>query len=163
MIKPINWQDHIVEHPDWYTETNIGNGVVQHTKNPGTVIQQGTPVNASHLNYMEAEGLEGVFVALIMAQYTNQLNQRVEGLEGTQIEVTMKNTQKYPFNNSKQSVKLPFDRNTKDYTVEVEVTGKTGAGVGDVIVSEKLVNGFKIEFTGAASEVKAICTVRGGI
>lgn len=163
MIKPINWKDHIVEHPDWYTEENVGNGVTKHTKYPGRVIQQGTAINARNLNEMEAESLKGIFSSLLIAQHVNQLNRKVEGLEGTQIEVTMTNSKKYPFNNSKRTVNLPTNRNVKNYTVEVEVESKTGAGVGEICISDKLLNGFKIEYTGAAKSVTVLCTIRGGI
>lgn len=163
MISPVNWKDHVVEHPDWYTETDVGDGIVQHTKYPGTVKQQGTPINAKNLNQQEAEALEGIYTGLIISQHVNQLGQKVEGLEGTQIEVTMTNSQSYPFNNSKKTVSLPVNRNEKNYTVDVEVESKTGGGVGDVLISDKLLNGFKIEFTGAATSVTVLCTVRGGI
>ena len=163
MKTPVNWKDHIVEHPDYYTEVNIGDGVVQHVKAPGEIIQQGTPMSASNFNDMDLGGIQGILIGLLGAQYVHQLSQKVEGLEGEQIEVTLTNTKNYPFNNSLKSVQLSKYRNSKDYTVQVEVLEKTGGGVGDILVTDKLLNGFKIAYTGAATSVKVNCMIRGGI
>lgn len=163
MKEPIFWKDHVVEFPNRYQETDLGNGLVQHVKSPGQVVQQGTPINARNLNDMDRGGIEGILTSLVVAQHVKQLGQTVKGLEGDRIAVTLTSSQNYPFNNSKRTVSLETDRNTKDYTVLVEVLSKTGGGIGDIIVSEKLLNGFKIEYTGAAKKVDVICVVQGGI
>jgi hypothetical protein len=75
--------------------------------------------------------------------------------------VTLTNTLEYPFNNSVRTVSLAERRDTEDYTVDVD-TG-TARGVGNVIIFDKLVNGFKIAFTGGAASVAVNYTVRGGI
>lgn len=163
MKNPINFKDHVVEYPNRYTEQDLGGGYINHIKAPGEIIQQGTPFNASNLNDVDLGGIQGILLGLIMGQTVHQLSQKVEGLEGEQIEVTLTNTQKYPFNNSVQTVALSKNRNTKDYSVAVEVLEKTGGGVGDIVVTDKLLNGFKVAFTGAASTVKVNCIIRGGI
>ena len=163
MRNPIHFLDHVVEFPGRYKETNLGNNIVQHDASPGEIVQQGTPLNASNMNLLDEEAMQGVMTGLLTAQFVHQLSQKVAGLEGEQIEVTLTNAQKYPFNNSKTTVNLSTSRNTKKYSVTVEVEEYTGGGVGDIEISEKLLNGFKIAFTGGASSVKVLCTIRGGI
>ena len=160
----IDWKDNVVQYPNRYQETDLGEGYKQLVKAYGEVIQQGTQMSASNFNEMDQKGYEGIAMGLIVCQYIHQLSQKVEGLEGVQIETTMTNGKEYPFNNSKKTVQISPSRNTKDYSVEVEVLEKTGnGGVGDIVITEKLVNGFKIEFTGGAQAVKVNCIVRGGI
>ena len=87
----------------------------------------------------------------------------VSALKGEVIKKTLKNTQTYPFNNSLTSVQLSGPKVNKDYTVDIEVNGVTGGAVGDIFVSDKLVNGFKIEYTGSAKSVDVTLHIRGGI
>lgn len=75
--------------------------------------------------------------------------------------VTLTNSQNFPFNNSKRSVSLNKSRNTTNYVVLTEVTSFTG-NVGEIEVSDKLVNGFKIAHTGSASSVTVKYVVIGG-
>jgi len=63
--------------------------------------------------------------------------------------VTLTNTKQYPFNNSIQTVALKASRQNQDYSVLTEVLSAAG-DVGDVLISSRAVNGFKIEFTGSA-------------
>lgn len=163
MKQPVKFKDHVVQYPNRYAETDLGGGKVQLVKDPGEVIQQGTPLSAANFNDVDLGGIQGILIGLLTAQSVNQLSQKVEGLEGEQIVVTLTNTKSYPFNDSVQSVQLSKNRNTKDYSVAVEVLEKTGGGVGDIVVTDKLLNGFKVAFTGAASTVKANCIIRGGV
>lgn len=65
--------------------------------------------------------------------------------------VTLANTKQYPFNNSVQTVALKSTRKTQDYTVQTEIISASGEA-GDIIISGKAVNGFKIGFTGSAAQ-----------
>ena len=163
MIDPVIWKDHIVEHTDWYKEVDEGDGNIRHVKVPGTIKQQGTPISAKNLNHMESEALEALIMSQFLTDLARKQNDTIKGLVGEQITVTLTNTQTYPFNNSKKTVSLGITRNTKDYSVIVEVLSKTGAGVGDIEITDKLTNGFKIAYTGAASSVTVNCIVQGGI
>ena len=79
--------------------------------------------------------------------------------EGTK---TLTNTRKFPFNDSQQTVALVnTQRNTK-YAVIAEITTIAG-NTGDVTVSDKQVNGFKLAFTGGASAATIKYIVIGGI
>ena len=129
----------------------------------GAIIQQGTPQDQDRFNNLE----EGVFsenmTALEAVRMARNLKDVTDGLVGEKTAVTLVNSQKYPFNDSIQNVSLITSRNTKDYTVEVEIVSYAGGGIGDIEVTEKLLNGFKIAFTGAASQVVVNCYVQGGI
>ena len=76
--------------------------------------------------------------------------------------VTLVNTKDYPFNDSVQTVALEAPRNNRDYGVQTEVVSAAGE-VGDVVVSGKAVNGFKIAFTGSAKQVVVRYHVNGGL
>lgn len=86
----------------------------------------------------------------------------IDALKGLTIDVAMTNTLVYPHNNSQQTVSLSAYRNNKDYYVIPEVLSHSGA-VGDIEITDKLVNGFKIAYTGAATTATIRCHVIGGM
>ncbi|MBQ7436103.1 MAG: hypothetical protein IJV30_02110 [Oscillospiraceae bacterium] len=88
-----------------------------------------------------------------------KLTARTDIVAGT---VTLTNSENFPFNNSQVTVPISVERNNQNYIVDYEVTAAVG-NVGDIIVSAKLVNGFKIEFTGSASSVTIKYQVLGGM
>ncbi len=76
--------------------------------------------------------------------------------------ITLTNSETFPFNNSQKSVSLKTARATKDYIVTiVSATASTG-NVGEVVVSDKLVNGFKLATTGSAESVTVEYMVTDG-
>lgn len=88
-----------------------------------------------------------------------KLTKRTDIVSGT---VTLKNNVAFPFNSSQVTVPIAVERDNQNYIVDFEVTEATG-NVGDIIVSAKLVNGFKIEYTGSASSVTVKYQVLGGM
>ena len=76
--------------------------------------------------------------------------------------VSLSNSASYPFNNSKTTVALSPARVTQNYTVETEVTNADG-NVGEVDITDKQLNGFKVAFTGSAKSVTLKIKIRGGI
>ena len=103
---------------------------------------------------------------MIGAEHTRILTQamrEIDGVKGLLVDVTLTNTQAYPFNNSVKTVQLPALRNTRDYFVIPEVVEAAGGFVGDFSVTDKLLNGFKIAYSGSASSVKVRCHVVGGM
>ncbi len=76
--------------------------------------------------------------------------------------ITLTNTKQYPFNNSVQTVALEDSRDDQDYTVQTGVVSAVGE-VGDIIISGKAVNGFKIAFTDSASLAVIKFYVTGGL
>lgn len=54
---PTEWKDRIVEKPRTYHVQNNPDGTITLIPAPGTVVQEGTPVNAANLNKLE-QGLD---------------------------------------------------------------------------------------------------------
>ena len=78
--------------------------------------------------------------------------------EGT---VSMTNNLNFPFNNSQKTVALSKPQKNTKYVVIVDDV--TAGNVGEIIVTDKQVNGFKIAYTGSAASATAKYTVIGGI
>ncbi len=74
---------------------------------------------------------------------------------------TLTNSQTFPFNNSKVTVALSPSLADTTYAVIARVTSSTG-NAGEVEVSDKLVNGFKINTTGSAKTAVVDYIVIGG-
>lgn len=160
------WKDHAVAPANTYKATKNTDGTITLTP-AGKVIQQGTNMSASNFNNMES----GIFAANVVGMEAMQLIRllgdkadKATALECAILEDVLTNDQKYPFNNSMKT--LAFDgadtRNNKDYTIIVETEAENGF-VGDIVVSDKMLNGFKIAFTGSASKVAVKCYVQGGM
>lgn len=162
MRDPINFLDHVVEYPGRFQETDLGNNLIQHDPAPGEIVQEGTPLNAANMNLLDTAALQAIMMGSLNTSLLRQLSDKVEAQAGEQIEVTLTNTQQYPFNNSNKAVQLGTNRNKKNYTVLVEVLSSEGGGVGEILVTNKLLNGFQIAYTGAASSVTVKCIVQGG-
>ena len=109
-------------------------------------IQEGTPQDEQHFNNMET-GING--------------SNRLDDIDGEVIAVTLTNTQDYYANNSTKTVALSVRRDTLDYIVDAEIQGDT-VNVGDIVVYDKQVNGFKVKFTGSAASVALKLYVHGG-
>lgn len=163
MRELVNWKDHVVQYPGRFQEEDLGDGLVQHTASPGNVLQQGTPQNATNFNRMDLAALEAMLMASENSRNLLQVNRELESLIGEKVQVTLTNSQQYPHNNSKKTVQFTTPKNNMDYTVECEIVSVTGGAVGEFEFSDKLLNGFKIAFTGSASQVVVNCYVRGGI
>ena len=159
----INWKNEVVEHPDWFYLEDLGGGVVKLTPDPGEVIQEGVPQDEDNLNEMDNGAWEALQAAKWNALHIKYLQDKADALQGEVIRVTLTNTQKYPFNNSKKTVTLGTQRTYKNYTVLTEVIDSTGGGVGDIRISDRLTNAFKLEHTGGASSVVIDCYVQGGM
>jgi len=164
------WQDSVRDPERTYNMTTNPDGTVSLTP-AGEVIQQGTNQSAANFNAME-NGIQDTNIALgiifqHMLQSEPQHNERITELEkdntveaGT---VTLKNTSKYPFNNSVQTVALATTRNTTNYLVECVIESYSGGLPGNITVSGKAVNGFKVDFDGSAESVTINYIVKGGI
>lgn len=162
MYEATLWKDHVTEYEDRYIETKNDDGTINHIPVEGEIIQQGTPQNATNFNHIEEGVTNAGELASLLAITTMQQARSIENMIGEVITTTLTNSQTYPFNNSVKTVALAKERNHNDYTVEVEVLEVTGGFAGDIIISEKLVNGFKIATTGSATSVKVKIYVKGG-
>ena len=156
------WKDHVTQLSNRYKEINNADGTITHEAVEGEVIQEGTPQNAKNFNDMEQRILAAGEVAGLAMLKVGVVESKVEGLAGEIIETTLTNSKEYPFNNSKKTLALKTPRGNLDYTVFVESSTEDAGGIGEIKITDKQLNGFKIEFTGAAKEVSVKCTVQGG-
>lgn len=156
------WKDHVTQFSNRYKEINNADGTITHEAVEGEVIQEGTPQNAKNFNDMEQRILAAGEVAGLAMLKVGAVKSKVEGLAGEIIETTLTNSKEYPFNNSKKTLALKTPRGNLDYTVFVESSTEDAGGIGEIKITDKQLNGFKIEFTGVAKEVSVKCTVQGG-
>ena len=156
------WKDHVTQFSNRYKEVNNEDGTITHEAVEGEVIQEGTPQNAENFNDLEQRVFASGEVAGLALLKVKMAESRIKGLQGEIIETTLTNTKEYPFNNSKKTVALKTPRGNLDYTVNVEADADGAGGVGDIKITDKQLNGFKIEYTGAAKSVSVKCTVQGG-
>ncbi len=160
-----DWKDHVTEYENRYTETQNSDGTITHTKVEGEVIQQGTPLSATYLNKIE-EGIKdaGITAAQLLIAL-KQLGWRTDALEKATVQEvgtkTLTNSQTFPFNNSISTVPLENARDNLNYVVVI--VSVTGSGnIGEVEVTDRLVNGFKLAHTGSAKSVTVKYAVIGG-
>ena len=159
------WKDHVTEYENRYRETANSDGTITHEKVEGEVIQQGTPQSATNFNNMEKGILDSVVALAAVLNGLRQIGWRTEDLEKATIQEvgskTLTNSQKFPFNNSVSTVALANARDNLNYVVViVSVTGN--GNVGEVEVTDRLTNGFKLSFTGSAASATVQYAVIGG-
>ena len=170
MYNQTEWKDHVVEFPDRRKITDNGDGTSDVEKATGEVIQQGTPQSATNFNNMEGGIQDGQTAEKIHLQHylqkEREYDERVAGLEAECVNevgtISLTNGMKYPFNSSQKSVALKKARKTLNYDVDVEVTSASGC-VGDIAITDKQLNGFKIAFEGSAGAVTIKYRVKGGL
>lgn len=107
--------------------------------------------------------LEGHEISAEAVRMLKSVMRKVEGLDGEKVTVTLTNSQVYPFNNSVKTIQLKTPRNYKTYLITAEVTSVSGGAVGDIEFTDKLLNGFKVAYTGSAKSVTMDLYVRGGM
>ena len=164
------WQDSVRDPERTYKQTQNADGTV--TMVPaGKEIQKGTNQSQTNFNAME-DGIQDVNIAMaiIFQHYLlkeDEFGNRIGTLEEDSTvetgEITLTNSSKYPFNNSIKTISLAKVRDTTNYYVEVELKSYSGGLPGDIEVSAKALNGFKVEFNGSAKSVVLKYQVKGGI
>lgn len=170
MYPQTEWKDHVTQHPDRRVITDNGDGTATITKDQGTVLQQGTPQSATNFNNQE-NGIQDTNTALaVFLQYFLQFDRWIrrkvadfaaEFLNEIQT-VTLTNTLSFPFNDSVKTVSLATARKTLNYDVTWEVTAANG-NIGDITVTDKQLNGFKLTYDGSASSVTMKIRIKGGM
>ena len=152
------WADEVDEFEGRFEEQDLGGGVVQHTIIRGEVYVEGTPQDAAHFNHME----EGIYDAHEELVHQDGRVTNLESYANPEVGViTLTNTDEFPFNNSAISVALENERDNLNYLVEIVKVEPEG-NPGEIEISDRQVNGFKIGFTGSASSVKVTYSVIGG-
>lgn len=86
---------------------------------------------------------------------------RQHEITGEHGSVTLTNTSAFPFNNSKKTVSLANSLTNTNYAVFAQATSSDG-NAGEVEVSDRLVNGFKLSYTGSAKSAVVDYIVIGG-
>ena len=139
----------------------------------GEILQQGTPQNQVNFNNLE-NGVQDAHIAAAIIGWANLQQQRKNDAHIAAIEaettgelqtITLKNTAAAPFNSSADThttVSLRTVRKNLFYSVEAEVMSHTGI-VGEIVISDKALNGFKIAYTGSGSSVTLAIRVKGGM
>lgn len=158
------WKDHSVTPDKTYSVKENSDGTITLTPS-GKVIQQGTNMSALNFNNLETGVLAANISAVEAMRVCNLIQDDIKGLKGIVKTATLKSTTKFPFNNSTLTIGLTAEevRHTKDYTVIAEIVSHTTGGVGEIVISDKLLNGFKAAYTGSASEVTINFYIQGGI
>ena len=156
------WLDHVTEFEDRYREQTNADGTIIHIPVEGEVLQQGTPQNAQNFNHMETGISEAHALAGLLVISAIHQGQKLDDLAGETIQVTVNNSESYPLNNSQKTIALGTNRNNLNYTVQPEIVSASGGFVNGVEITDKLVNGFKVKFTGSATQVVLKLFVKGG-
>ena len=99
---------------------------------------------------------------LINALRQHEWQNEADALICEQGTVTLNNTGAFPFNNSQQTVALVKTQKKVKYAIVADIKSANG-NPGEVVASDKQVNGFKIEFTGSANAATVKYIVIGGI
>lgn len=172
MFDILTWLDHAITPDKTYTLVDNGDGTVTLTPY-GTVIQQGTNLSAANFNRME-EGILDAGLAATILGFGNLQQQRQNDEHLTMMDdevlgetktVTLTNSASYPFNSTVDnpvSVALTTTRKNLYYSVEATVASHTGE-VGDIHISDKALNGFKVSFDGSGKSVTLTLRIKGGM
>lgn len=174
------WVDESDQYENRFTEVDNGDGTITHTKVRGTVYVVGTPQDAAHFNNMENGILDAHAAVGLLVNALRQLGWHVEevtepritALEGRAAELeqhqvaftgsaVLTNSLAFPFNNSLKSVALSHALENANYEVVILSITATG-NPGEIEISDRQVNGFKLAYTGSASTVTVNYAVIGG-
>lgn len=128
----------------------------------GNIMQEGTLHDEVNMNRMEEGIYQANILATMLLQQDMQQKRTLADLEGEIGQVTLSNAEAFPFNNSITTVSMDKQRDTLNYRVTTEVLSADGE-VGDIIVSDKQLNGFKIEYTGSATSATIKYYIQGGM
>lgn len=165
MYLPTKWLDHVTEFPNRRKITDNGDGTQEVVKAQGEVIQQGTPQSATNFNNLETGVFDANIAMSLFMNFARQLGWRTDALETATVQevgtVSLTNSQQFPFNSSKKSVALANRRDNLNYIVVIVAVTGTG-NIGEVEVTDRLVNGFKLNYTGSAPSAAVTYAVIGG-
>lgn len=175
MYNILIWKDHSVNPNNTYTVTENPDGTITLTP-AGEIIQQGTNMSATNFNNMEfgisdADLASRIILAAVRnaedrlvvneADITAAVTAYTKEFSVEEKNVVLSNSSPYPFNNSEQTISLTMLRLNKNYDVETIITAKNG-NVGEIVVSDKQLNGFKVAFTGSATSISLTLKIKGG-
>lgn len=143
MYEKLNWMDEVKDQK-------------------GNVVQKGTPLSARNMNNIENGIFESNLLGAMLSQYNMQQKRVLADLEGEIGQTALTNTEVFPFNNSIKTIALSKNRDTVDYRVTAEIVSADG-NVGEIKITDKQLNGFKVSFTGSAKNVTIKYYIQGGM
>lgn len=149
------WLNHITNPSSLFNVIDNGNGTWTITR-AGEVMQKGTPQDQVHFNNIETGIVDAHLAIGMLLNYARQ-----NGWEIERGSIDLSNSESFPFNNSVQTISLAKEFGSKDYIVLTEIENAKG-NAGEVEISDKLTNGFKIGFNGSAKSATVKYTVLGG-
>lgn len=177
MYKQTEWKDHVTQYPNRRKITDNGDGTQDVEKAQGEIIQQGTAQSATNFNN-EENGIQDATIAAQILGFGNLHQQRQNDEHMGRIDaafdaeilgetktVTLTNTAAYPFNSTVDNpvtVALANTRKNLYYTVEATVADHSGE-VGEIHITDKALNGFKVSFDGSGKSVTLTLRVKGGM
>lgn len=179
------WLDHVTDLNNIFVVKEYDASLDQYTiTKAGTIMQQGTAQDQNHFNNLECGVLDSQIGTALVLTMIRQNGWALDDLKDVVDDIitihqpvqsgtiVLRNTLEYPFNDSKQTIALTTSADNADYEVVVEplasravydadVSSMAGfyGNIGEVEVSAKLVNGFKLEYTGSAAQVQVKYTV----
>ena len=109
-----------------------------------------------HFNNIETGIVDAHLAIGMLLNYARQ-----NGWEIERGSIDLSNSESFPFNNSIQTISLKKEFGSKDYIVLTEIENAKG-NAGEVEISDKLTNGFKMGFNGSAKSATVKYTVLGG-
>lgn len=136
-----------------------------HTINFGTMLCWGEIPTLTQAYYKAVYDYNSVFpgwVVRVSRLGADELNEIRSEIRSEIQTITLSNSLNFPFNDSIDTVSLITPRKTLNYDVNWEVISANG-NVGDIIVSDKQLNGFKIAYDGSAITVTLKIKIRGGM
>ncbi len=157
------WQNHVTEYAGRYSVVEHEDGTITLIPVEGDIVQQGTPQDETNFNALEERAWEAGQLAAENARVLIHHDLALRKVVGESGVITLNNSQEYPFNDSKQTVALKQRRDNVNYIVKVDIAAVGTGCVGDVVISDKQVNGFKVEYTGSVKQAKLCYIVEGGM
>lgn len=136
------WKDHVTD---------------QH----GEVLQYGTLMDQEHFNNIE-EGLSDVGLALALMQF-KQTQDGYQYEDETHVVDLAMESLPWPFNNKATTIGLKGLRENVNYGVEVTPISYSGGRLGNITVTDRARNGFKLIHDGSATSVKVSVRISGGM
>ena len=131
------------------------------TDQNGEVLQYGTLMDQEHFNNLE-EGLSDAGLALALTQFKQAQDGYQFEDEVHIVDLAMDNLP-WPFNNKQTTVALKNLRENVNYGVEVNVISYSGGRLGNITVTDRARNGFKLVHDGSATSVQVSVRVSGGM
>jgi hypothetical protein len=132
------------------------------TDKNGNVIQKGTSLNQVHFNNMET-GIDDVSAATQILMFKDIQNDYEQKGEVHTLSLGMNSGLSWPFNNKETTVALSILRENTNYSVDIDVLEYSGGRLGNIRVSDRALNGFKLIHDGSATTVRVRVKISGGM